>query len=312
MTAHRQRLDRFAFCECLAMGIYDRDYQRGNYRPQSGFEIGGPTTLTTKLVIVMFAVFVVQLSTKPNQLTSGPGWFTELFSLYPDVLRRPWHLFQLLTYGFLHDVNDIRHIIYNMIGLWFFGRAVEGRYGPREYLAFFLTAVVAGGLVWVLGEFAANRRMVDLPPMLGASAGVTAVLILFALNFPQQTVLFMFVIPMPMWVLAIILVGMDALGAVDRSGNVAFTAHLGGALFAFIYFQSNWRLDRFLPSATTWKRLKPKPKLRVLNPDSTDQSTDARVDEILKKIQDQGRDSLTRGEQRILDDASREYQKRRQ
>ena len=36
------------------------------------------------------------------------------------------------------------------------------------------------------------------------------------------------------------------------------------------------------------------------------------MDEILKKIQEHGQDSLTRGERRFLEKASREYQKRRQ
>jgi membrane associated rhomboid family serine protease len=287
------------------MGIYDRDYGRRNYRP-SGFELGGSTTLTTKLVIVMFAVYVVQLMAKGSQ-------FTDLLSLHSDVFKRPLYLFQLLTYGFLHDVDDLRHIVFNMIGLWFFGRAVEYRYGPREYLAFFLIAVIAAGLVWVVGEFAAHRGIVAGPAMLGASGGVTAVLILFALNFPHQTVLFMFFIPMPMWVLALILVGMDAMGAVNRSGDVAFTAHLGGALFAFVYYQAGWRFERFLPSGALLEQLKPKPKLRVVDPDDADanESTDAQVDEILKKIQEHGRESLTRSERRILEDASRQYQKKR-
>jgi hypothetical protein len=134
--------------------------------------------------------------------------------------------------------------------------------------------------------------------------------ILFAMNFPHRTVLFMFFIPMPMWVLAVIIVGMDALGAVNRSGDVAFTAHLGGAMFGFLYYQWGWRLERWLPSGSLAKRLRPKPKLRVIDPDQVD-STDSRVDEILKKIQEQGQDSLTRGERRILEQASREYQKKR-
>ena len=53
--------------------------------------------------------------------------------------------FQLLTYGFLHDVWQIQHIIFNMLALWFFGRSVEYRYGKREYLAFFLVSVVVAG-----------------------------------------------------------------------------------------------------------------------------------------------------------------------
>ena len=194
-----------------------------------------------------------------------------------------------------------------MFVLWMFGRDVEYRYGRREFLAFYLAAIVVAGLVWTIAEIPGAGNSV----VLGASGGVSAMVILFAMNFPHRMVLFMFFIPMPMWVLAVIVVGMDALGAVGRSGDVAFTAHLGGALFGFLYYQWGWRFERWLPSGSIAKRLRPKPKLRVIDPDEVD-STDSRVDEILKKIQDQGQDSLTRGERRILEQASQEYQKRRQ
>jgi hypothetical protein len=60
-----------------------------------------------------------------------------------------------------------------------------------------------------------------------------------------------------------------------------------------------------------FKQLRPKPKLRVVDPDEPEESTEDQVDAILQKIQEHGRDSLTRGERRILEEASREYQKRR-
>ena len=85
---------------------------------------------------------------------------------------------------------------------------------------------------------------------------------------------------------------------------------LGGAIFALLYFQSGMRLERFVPSASMLENLQPKPKLRVHDPDEPDETEEA-VDEILKKIQEHGRDSLTRRERRILEEASREYQKRR-
>ena len=119
---------------------------------------------------------------------------------------------------------------------------------------------------------------------------------------------------MPMWVFAVIIVGMDAMGAVNRSGsNVAFTAHLGGAAFGFLYYKWGLRLERWLPGLNWSPSLRRRPKLRVLDPDSVEpDSTESRVDEILKKIQEHGQDSLTRGERRILEEASREYQRRRQ
>ena len=70
-------------------------------------------------------------------------------------------------------------------------------------------------------------------------------------------------------------------------------------------------LEPFLPGSGWLEQLKPKPKLRVLDPDSSEESTEAQVDAILQKIQEHGRDSLTRKERRILEEASRQYQKRR-
>lgn len=294
------------------MGIYDRDYQR-NYNPPGGFNLGGTTTLTTKLVIVMVAVYLVQLATR-GQMAPLDGRFTDLFSLHADVIKRPWLIFQFLSYGFLHDPWNFQHILFNMIGLWFFGRSIEFRYGQREYLAFFLVAVVVSGLIWVLGEFVVNRQFVPAQ-MLGASGGIAGVLLLFCLNFPKQLIYIWGVLPLPAWVFAIIFVGMDIMGASGRSlggdANVAFTAHLGGALFAILYFQAGWRLERFVPSNFSLDSLRPKPKLRIVDPDSPEPSTEERVDEILKKIQEQGRNSLTREERRILEEASQKYQRRR-
>jgi membrane associated rhomboid family serine protease len=307
-------LPRVAY-NALAMGIYDRDYERGQYRPYGEFNVSGPTTLTTKLIFVMIGVYLVQLFTLPDQprFPGDHGWFTNTFSCHPDVVAHPLLWFQFLTAGFLHSPTDVSHILFNMVGLWFFGRDVEYRYGSREYLMFFLTSMVAGNIVWVVGEFIANGGIVSDSSLLGASGGITAVLILFALNFPHRIMLLMFVIPMPMWVGAILIVVMDMMGAIRRTGNVAFTAHLGGAAFALAYFKAGWRLENWIPSGSWWKRLKPRPRLRVVEPDEEelDESTEVEVDRILKKIQDHGRESLTRSELRTLEEASREYQKKR-
>jgi membrane associated rhomboid family serine protease len=228
-------------------------------------------------------------------------------------VKRPWFAFELITYGFLHDVWHIQHILFNMLALWFFGRSVEYRYGKREYLAFFLVSIVVAGLTWVIGEFFAQGEWLPIP-MLGASGGIAAVLILFCLNFPHQLIYIYGILPIPAWVFAIVFVGQDLIGTFrdqpHDGPNVAFTAHLGGALFGLLYYQSGLRIERLLPSSSMIERLQPKPKLKVHDPESAEE-TEQVVDEILKKIQEQGRDSLTRRERNILEEASREYQKRR-
>jgi rhomboid family protein len=281
------------------MGFYDRDYQRGGYYDrQPGLNLGGPRSMVTNVIISTATVYLLQLFSN--------NWLTEAWILPKGWYREPWQAYRLLTYGFLHSPGDVWHILLNMFALWLFGRDVEYRYGRREFLVFYLLAIIISGLVWTIAEIPN-----PLPSAaLGASGGVTAVVILFAMNFPYRTILFMFFIPMPMWVAAVIMVVMDAYGAMNRSGTIACTAHLGGAMFGFLYFQWGWRLERLLPSSSLWERLRPKPKLRVHDPESPD-DTEKAVDDILKKIQDHGRDSLTRRERRILEEASREYQKKR-
>jgi membrane associated rhomboid family serine protease len=301
------------------MGIYDRDYQRGDYYDRHpGFYLGGPRTLTTNIVIVMFVVYAIQFLTRGAIPLDGrppdEGWFTELFRLNGDALKHPWKAFELLTYGFLHDPWNIMHILGNMIVFWFFGRYVEQRYGKREYLTFFLLSIVASGAFWFASELITHRSLQVNAAMLGASGAVTAIVVMFCLNFPHQVLYVWGVLPIPAWLLGVFWIGGDLFGALgNRQGDdtkVAFTCHIGGALFALAYFQLGWRFERLLPSGSTLKRLQPRPKLKVHDPESAE-DTESAVDEILKKIQEHGRDSLTRRERKVLEDASREYQKRR-
>ncbi|MEX2092235.1 MAG: DUF6576 domain-containing protein, partial [Pirellulales bacterium] len=101
-------------------------------------------------------------------------------------------------------------------------------------------------------------------------------------------------------------------GTVGGESNVAYTAHIGGALFALIYFKAGWQLSNWLPSRLKLPKLGGRPPLRVHDPtDDADDGTEDAVDNILRKIREHGQDSLTGQERRILEEASREYQKRR-
>lgn len=299
------------------MGIYDRDYEREhNYDGSTGFHLGGGVrSLSTNLVIVMVIVYVVQLFTE----APGPreGWFTETFSLAANLPRRPWMAFQLVTYGFLHSPDDIKHILFNCFGLWMFGRIVEARYGKREYLAFFLVAVAFAGAAWLASEFVANRLLLPNASLLGASGGIAAVLILFCLNFPRQQIYIWGVLPIPAWVFAVLFVGYNMLNASNGSSadgqkdHVAYTAHIGGALFALLYYKLGWRISDWLPGSFKLPKLGRRPPLRVHTPTEEEDDTEDAVDHILRKIREHGQDSLTRQERRILEEASREYQKKR-
>ena len=294
------------------MGINDRDYGRSGYddgygyRDQPGLHFGGVQSVTVKIVIVTAIVYVVQLILRgdnPNVLSP----FDSLFSLHPDWYRQPWRVFEFLTYGFLHDSWRLWHVAGNMFVLWMFGRMVEDRYGGKEFLAFYLVAIVFSGIVWDLTELITGGTV----PILGASGGVSAVLLLFIFLYPRVTILFMFFIPMPAWVLGVFIVGSDMFGAIGRSGNVAFTAHLGGFLFAYLYYKSGIRLMNYLPTGKKMPSFKRRPKLKVHRPENQEDKKKLRLDQLLEKIAASGQDSLSSSERRELQKLSKYYKDKR-
>lgn len=279
------------------MGLYDREYSR---EPQSGYQFAAPQSATMQLLIATVAVYVVQILFEES---------TRYLVLPSDWYRRPWEAYRLISYGFAHAPRQIEHILFNMLVLFFFGPQVEQRYGRTKFLTFYFAAVVIGGLTWTATEALAGSG----GAMLGASAAITGVFLLFALNFPHAEVRVYFLFPIPAWVAALFCVGGDILGAVNRSGNVAFTAHLGGAAFAWVFYRFGW-----LPGqgAIKWlgsRPLRTRPKLRVHEPDEDDEPDDLtqQVDAILDKIRAQGQESLTRSERKLLEKASRQYQQKR-
>lgn len=284
------------------MGLYDRDYGRDDqYGQAPGIRLDGPRSLTTNIVLITAGAYLLQL------FIEG---FTDLCLLPSNWSTQPWQAYRLLTYGFMHDPQNMSHIVVNMLVFWMFGRDLERKYGAREFLFFYLSAIVLAGIGWSLCE-ALDRRYAEV---VGASGGVSAVFALYALNFPHRKVLFMFLIPMPIWIAALIMLLIDAQMAMDRSGMIAGSAHIAGSLYGVYYFFSGvspigWFSEHFLKGRSARK-----PKLRVHDPDDDDElsDTDQRVDEILAKIQAQGQDSLTWRERRILEKASKEYQRKRQ
>ncbi len=290
------------------MGMYDRDYQQIEYGQQPGMHLRAPKSMTVKLIIVTAVIYVLQLGFQPQ---NGPNLFNDLFSLRDNWYLQPWRLFELLSYGFLHDTQNMWHLLGNMFMLWMFGRHIEEKYGRQEFLAIYLTAIVAAALCWNVSEILTPGTSA----MLGASGGVSAILLLFIFNYPKVQLLLMFVFPVPAWVLGVFVVGSDMLGAITRQGTVAFTAHLGGFLFAFLYYRFGWRVMDWVPANLSLPSLKRRPPLRVHQPSGGDDENDpmaGQVDRILRKINEEGQASLTAKERRTLERASRVARKKRE
>lgn len=216
----------------------------------------------------------------------------------------PW---RLITYGFCHDRTDLFHLAFNMIILWMFGRLIEGIYGRREFLWIYLLGVLVSGVCHLAWQLASGG---GTTPMVGASGGVMAVMVLSAIHFPRMKVLFMMIIPVSLGILVVGLVFVDvlrAMGAFGGATHIAYMAHLGGAAFGFVYFRSGIRLssgwESFADRFGVWRRRVARPSVRMYQPPVD--GFDDQVDAILEKISREGEASLTDRERELLMEASR-------
>lgn len=283
------------------MGVYDRDYYRDSQDP-GGFHVG-QRMLVTNLVILNAAIFVA------DWLLGGRDHaLTQALAVRPEVLVQPWLWWKFLTYGFAHETVD--HILWNMLGLWMLGREVEDVYGRREFLRIYLSALVLGSIIWCL-RACLQYGPVHGPPLVGASGAVTAIVLLFVFQFPKRTILLFMVLPVPAWVLGVLIIGGNLSGMVDQSsaGNVAYDVHLVGAAFAACYYYLGWNLGRWVPSPGWLRRprlpLRSRPPLKIHDPGESRGPQDDEADRILEKVGREGLDGLTADERRILEEYSR-------
>ena len=310
------------------MGLYDRGYTQadsyGDYGNQTTAQRFANQPMVIRIIIITVAIFLID-----NLLMSNA--INEVLKLEARAIFNPLKIWKLITVGVTHAPlgRSIWHVVFNMYSLWLFGRAVEQKYGSREFLALYLALLTGSSICWCAFELIQGHGGATA---VGASGAVSGVLVIFALNFPRQK---FYIIPFPFpiqaWLLGIIMVGMDALGTLGVSANpmagtarIAYTAHLGGALFGLLYFLSQIRLtgganqSGYGSIAESWKFPKfpnlgkAKSKLKVFDPERSDADLDRRADAILEKMHRDGADSLTARERKILDEYSRRVRERQQ
>lgn len=298
------------------MGLYERDYGRDDETPWDRHQRSQsqlPKSMTVILVVVTVVIHFADMLTatvpQPGELESQ---LMPWFGCWKSTLLKPWMWYQFLTYGFLHSLDSLFHVGFNMFGLYVFGRAVEERTGRYEFLRIYLVSMFLGGIAgcltyWVMG--------VPTGVVIGASGAVSAVTILFACYYPQANILVMFLFPVKAWVVAVFFVASNAFGslsmlsaqAAQESGGTAFTVHFAGILFALAYYQQRWNLS-WLDFSKYGNRLGQRArrtKLKLHDPDAKLRKEEADVDQILAKIHETGEQSLTRAERRTLEKHSR-------
>jgi membrane associated rhomboid family serine protease len=275
------------------MGLADRDYQRRD--SGGGGFLSQLTPVVKGLLLANIAVFFIDLFAGHPFLRFGTFAIrSALFEL---------RLWEFATFQFLH--GSLGHLLFNMIGLYFFGPWMERWWGSRKFLWFYLLCGAAGAVLFTLLTFLRVLPSGHESGLIGASAGIYGIFIGVAVIAPDLRVALLFPpIELSMRQLAITLL-VIATGAVllRLGGNEGGEAgHLGGAILGFFLVRYPGILGKSAGPRPPRVRGTYESKLRPRS-DVLKQRDDA-VDLILDKISREGFQSLTAEEREILQKAS--------
>lgn len=299
------------------------------YQPRGIFGFSFFPPVIKNLLIINAAVFFVQLIMENIIFNGIPAayilnrWFALNPILVDDAFGNPFNfqIWQLITYQFMH--GNFSHILFNMFALWMFGAEIENIFGSRKFLIFYLLAGVSAGLLHLfISPLLGSSPAVTI----GASGSVFGVMTAFALLFPDRYIFLYFLIPIKAKYLIGFLIVFEFLAINSAHSNVAHLAHLGGALFGFIYllldknfnielknvfrreyfykrrYQNQYE-DYYTPSSSRRRNDDvDEAKFRDIDDDVI---TQEEIDEILDKIGKYGYQNLTEREKRILFEASK-------
>lgn len=228
-----------------------------------------------------------------------------------DFLSKPW---TIVSYGFLHF--DFLHLLFNMLWLYFLGRMMLNLFSPKMSLNIYFMGIITGGLVFLLGYnvfpniFSANAYV------LGASAGVRALLIFICAYMPNKDIRF-FTFNLKLWWIGAVLVGLDILGIVNGNNQGGSLAHIGGAILGYVYAKQLVKgqdigtgFGRFTDWFSALFKAKQKVKMKTVHKKSkvagykkeefNQFNNQKKIDTILDKISKSGYDSLSKEEKEYL------------
>ena len=173
------------------------------------------------LLIANGLVFLAQSIFKNQYIFFGHS-LEEWGALHP-LKSGYFRIWQLVTHMFMHA--DILHILFNMFGLWMFGRILENFWGPKRFFQFYMICGLMAGVAHLLLGSSVGFAY-------GASGAVMGVFAAFAYLFPN-TPLFLMFIPIPVkakWAIPG-LMAIDLFSGIAQmpGDNIAHWAHLGGA-----------------------------------------------------------------------------------
>ncbi|UZO79448.1 rhomboid family intramembrane serine protease [Aquimarina sp. ERC-38] len=281
--------------------------------------------IAVKIIVINVAVFLLA-RVGAWVIGSTPSNFMSWFVLPADIMSYLTQFWSILTYSFLHF--DFFHILWNMLILYWFSQFVLNLFNEKRFLTIYLLGAICGGILFLTGYNLFPVLANQSGFLIGASAGVLAIVVFIATYTPNAEVrIFMFTLKL--WHIALFMVLRDLI-SLPTSGNAGgLIAHMGGALLGYIYaLQLRKGIDigsgfeKAIDAVGSYFTPKPKSPLKtvhrkpkttrttqtkqqsVVRRNKTEQQK--RIDEILDKISTSGYESLSKQEKDFLFKAGKE------
>lgn len=219
-----------------------------------------------------------------------PGLTSSLMLVPALVLQRPW---TIVSYMFLH--GGTLHLLFNMLGLYFFGPRLEEEMGSRDFLLLYFISGIAGAALSFLTPFTA---------IVGASGAIYGVLLGFAFFWPRDSIMIWGILPVEARWLVVIMTALSLFGGVTGTDNIAHFAHLGGFAGGYLYLRLRGRRPRRVPAVS--QELPPPTHAQLrrwarINREKLHEVNREELDRIQQKIRANGTASLTAAEREFLD-----------
>jgi membrane associated rhomboid family serine protease len=270
-------------------------------------------------------VFAGKSGTEINAIQSD--YLFEFISLPLILDKFPIRFWTILSYNFVHQ--GFWHLLWNMLFLWWFGRIMMDFLGARRILPTYIYGGIAGGaLALLICTFFPQMISGYQPQLIGASAGVSAVLMAAASIAPRYELMLFGVFRVQLMYLVLFRIVLD-LFAISYFNNAGGSiAHLGGVFYGYLFVSQlqqgndlsigfNRLMDRIVNYTNNFGRRGPRVAYRneklsrkknVGNSGSNPGAANSedKLNRILDKISESGYSSLSKEEQQFLFKKSKE------
>lgn len=249
------------------------------------------------IITLLFSFFSKLMKWQDNIFLN---WFS-LPANFEAFMYKPW---TLVTYGFLH--GDLWHILFNLLILYYIGNLFLDFFSKRDFLIYYFFGIIVGGIIYLLSYNFLPTLKGSSTTLVGASAGITAILVGLAAKIPNYAIHLRFIGPIKLWYIALAMVLIDLIQLPVSNNTGGHLAHLGGAFIGFILTNqinkgknlnqlfSFLKFEKKGPLKTVYKNPKPHKKGKASISDQQ------RIDSILDKISKSGYESLTQAEKDFL------------